>query len=280
MVVTAPPSGGLSATLIKRAATAAVGIPLFVWIVVGAPRVFFALLVVALSGVAAWELMRMFERAGRPGYSRVGVVGAVLVTASFAAPGTPGFVPLVLTLVIAAVLSRPVWRDHAVAVEPMAATLLAIVYVGWLLGHGLSFETRPDGAALVLFLVGTTWAGESAAYAVGSLLGRHQLVPTISPRKTVEGAAGQLIVSVGAAAALGAWLLPHWSVSTAILAGAMLGIVGQIGDLVESVIKRSLGAKDTGGLIPGHGGVLDRLDGLMFNAPALFYYASWVGGRG
>ena len=280
MVVTAPPSGWLSATLIKRAATAAVGIPLFVWIVVGAPRVFFALLVVALSGVAAWELMRMFERAGRPGYSRVGVVGAVLVTASFAAPGTPGLVPLVLTLVIAAVLSRPVWRDHAVAVEPMAATLLAIVYVGWLLGHGLSFETRPDGAALVLFLVGTTWAGESAAYAVGSLLGRHQLVPTISPRKTVEGAAGQLIVSVGAAAALGAWLLPHWSVSTAILAGAMLGIVGQIGDLVESVIKRSLGAKDTGGLIPGHGGVLDRLDGLMFNAPALFYYASWVGGRG
>ena len=278
--MTTPPSGGLSATLIKRVATAAVGIPLFVWIVVGAPRVFFALLVVALSGVAAWELMRMFERAGRPGYSRVGVVGAVLVTASFAAPGTPGLVPLVLTLVIAAVLSRPVWRDHAVAVEPMAATLLAIVYVGWLLGHGLSFETRPDGAALVLFLVGTTWAGESAAYAVGSLLGRHQLVPTISPRKTVEGAAGQLIVSVGAAAALGAWLLPHWSVSTAILAGAMLGIVGQIGDLVESVIKRSLGAKDTGGLIPGHGGVLDRLDGLMFNAPALFYYASWVGGRG
>lgn len=280
VVVTTPPSAGLSATLLKRAATAAVGIPLFVWIVVGAPRVVFALLVLALSGVAAWELMRMFARAGRPGYSRVGVVGAVLVTASFAAPDVPGVVPLVLTLVIAAVLSRPVWRDHAVAVEPVAATLLAIVYVGWLLGHGLAFETRPDGPALVLFLVGTTWAGESAAYAVGSLLGRHQLVPAISPRKTVEGAAGQLVVSVGAAAGLGAWLLPHWSVSTAILAGVMLGTVGQIGDLVESAIKRSLGAKDTGGLIPGHGGVLDRLDGLMFNAPALFYYASWVGGRG
>ena len=158
--------------------------------------------------------------------------------------------------------------------------MLAIVYVGWLLGHGLWFETLPDGAALVLFLVGTTWAGESAAYGVGSLFGRHELAPSISPRKTVEGAAGQLLVSVGAAAGLGAWLLPHWSVSTAILAGAMLGIVGQIGDLAESAVKRSLGAKDTGTLIPGHGGVLDRLDGLMFNAPALFYYASWVGGRG
>jgi len=279
VAVTTPPSAGLSMTLIKRAATAVVAIPLFVWIVVAAPRVF-VLLIVALSGVAAWELMRMFERADRRAYSRVGVVGAVLVTASFAVPDIPGFTGFVLAVVVAGVLSVPVWAGDAYAIEPMAATTLATVYVGWLLGHGISFETLPDGAALVLFLVGTTWVGESAAYGVGSLLGRHQLAPAISPRKTVEGAVGQLVASTAAAAGLGAWLLPHWSVSTAILAGAMLGIVGQIGDLVESVIKRSLGAKDTGGLIPGHGGVLDRLDGLMFNAPALFYYASWVGGRG
>ena len=94
-------------TLIKRAATAAVGIPLFVWIVVAAPRFLFALLVVALSGIAAWELMRMFARAGRPGYSRVGVVGAVVVTASFAAPGLPGFAAFVLTLVSSLSSARP-----------------------------------------------------------------------------------------------------------------------------------------------------------------------------
>ena len=278
--VTIPPSAGLSVALLKRAATAVVGIPLFVWIVVGAPRVLFVLLVVALSGVAAWELMRMFERAGGRPYTRLAVVGAVAVTASFAVPGGRTFAALVLTLAVGAVLSAPVWRGEAVAVEPVAATMLAIVYVGWLLGHGLSFERLPDGGPLVLFLVGTTWAGESAAFGVGSLFGRHRLAPAISPRKTLEGAVGQLVVSVVAAAVLGAWLVPHWSVSTAILAGAMLGIVGQIGDLTESAIKRSLGAKDTGTLIPGHGGVLDRLDGLMFNAPALFYYASWVGGRG
>jgi phosphatidate cytidylyltransferase len=266
--------------LLKRAATAVVGIPLFVWIVVAGPRALFVLLVVALSGAAAWELMRMFERAGRRAYSRLAVVGAIAVTASFAVSDGRGAVELALTLTVASVLSAPVWRGDALAVEPMATTMLAIVYVGWLLGHGLLLETLPDGAALVLFLVGTTWAGESAAYGVGSLFGRHQLAPAISPRKTLEGALGQLVVSVATAAGLGAWLLPHWSVSTAILAGAMLGIVGQIGDLTESAIKRSLGAKDTGGLIPGHGGVLDRLDGLMFNAPALFYYASWVGGRG
>ena len=274
------PSAGPLVALIRRAATAAVGIPLFVWIVVAAPRALFTLLVVALSGIAAWELMRMFQRAGRSPYVWVGVVGAVVVTASFAAPSMAGFTGLVLTLAIAAVLSVPVWKGDALAVEPVATTMLAVVYVGWLLGHGIALETLPDGAALVLFLVGTTWAGESAAYAVGSLIGRHQLAPSISPHKTIEGAMGQLMVSVAAALGFGAWLLPHWSVSTAALAGAMLGIVGQIGDLVESVIKRSLGAKDASGLVPGHGGVLDRLDGLMFNAPALFYYASWVGGRG
>lgn len=279
LAVTTPPSPGLSTTLVKRALTTVVGVPLFVWLVIGAPRWVFVLLVVASSALAAWELMRMFERAGRPGYARFAVVGAAAVTASFATPGFLAF-SFALTLVVTLTLSAPVWLDSVPAVEPMAITLLAIVYVGWLLGHGLLLVTLPDGAHLVLFLVGTTWAGESAAYIVGSALGRHPLAPGISPRKTVEGAVGQLVVSIAAAAGLGAWLVPQWSTSTAILAGGLLGIAGQIGDLVESAIKRSLGAKDTGGLIPGHGGVLDRLDGLLFNAPALFYYASWVGGRG
>jgi phosphatidate cytidylyltransferase len=282
VAVTTPRAPGFSTALVKRALTAVVGIPLFVWVVVGAPRWVFALLVVALSGVAAWELMRMFERAGRPGYMRLAVVGTAAVTASFATPGLTAIVltPIVFTLAVVVILSAPVWADAVPAVEPVAATLLAVTYIGWLLGYGLLLAALPDGAALVLFLVGTTWAGESAAYGVGSVLGRHSLAPTISPRKTVEGALGQLAVSIVTAIGLGAWLLPEWSVSTAIAAGALLGIVGQIGDLVESAIKRSLGAKDTGGLIPGHGGILDRLDGLLFNAPALFYYASWVGGRG
>ena len=277
VAVMTSPSPGPSMSFARRALTTAVGIPLFVWVVVGAPRWLFTLLVVALSAIAAWELMRMFERAGRPGYARLGVVGAAAVTASFAAPGITA---IVFTLAVAATLSAPVWGDATPVVEPIAATLLAIVYVGWLLGHGLLLAMLPEGVHLLLLLVGTTWAGESAAYIVGSTIGRHALAPVISPRKTVEGAVGQLGVSIVAAGLLGTWLVPRWSVATAILAGGVLGIIGQIGDLVESVIKRSLGAKDTGGLIPGHGGVLDRLDGLMFNAPALFYYASWVGGRG
>jgi phosphatidate cytidylyltransferase len=280
VAVTMPRVPGLSATLVQRALTAAVGIPLFVWVVVWAPTWAFGALAVGLSAVAAWELMRMFEQAGRPGYRRLAVVGTGIVTASFIPTGVPALAAVVFTIVVGATLSAPVWTGARPAVEPAAATLLAVVYVGWLLGHGVLLRTAADGSSLVLLLVGTTWAGESAAYAVGSLLGRHPLAPVISPRKTKEGAVGQLVVSILAAVVLGAWLLPRWSVWAAIVAGALLGVVGQIGDLVESVMKRSLGAKDTGGLIPGHGGVLDRLDGLLFNAPALFYYASWVGGRG
>ena len=276
-MIAARPSG-LPASFVKRSLTAVVGIPIFVWIVMGAPRFVLTALIVALSGIAAWELMRMFEQAGRPGYTRLGVVGAAAVTASFAA--APGVTPIVFTLAVVAVLSAPIWLDVAPAVEPAAATLLAVVYVGWLLGHALVLGMLADGAGLLLFLVGITWAGESAAYVVGSTMGKRPLAGVISPRKTVEGAAGQLVASVVAAALLGAWLLPAWSTTAALVAGAMLGVTGQVGDLVESVMKRSLGAKDTGGLIPGHGGALDRLDGLLFNAPALFYYASWVGGRG
>jgi phosphatidate cytidylyltransferase len=165
-----------------------------------------------------------------------------------------------------------VWAGGPLATEPVALTLLAILYVGWFLGHASLLHGLPDGDALVLVLVGVTWVGETMAYLVGSTLGRHRLSPAISPKKTVEGAIAQLVCSVAAAVLLAAWLLPDWTTARAGLAGALLGVTGQVGDLAESAIKRSVGVKDAGGLIPGHGGVLDRIDGLLFNVPALYYY--------
>jgi phosphatidate cytidylyltransferase len=154
------------------------------------------------------------------------------------------------------------------------------MYVGWLLGFAiLLHQTSPVGDELVLFVVGVTWAGETAAYLVGSTLGRRKLAPLISPRKTVEGAVAQVVSSIVTAAVLGAWLLPACGAGVALGAGALLGVVGQLGDLAESAIKRSAGTKDTGGLIPGHGGVLDRIDSLLFNLPALYYFSLVTGCR-
>src|SRR5437899_1527210 len=125
--------------------------------------------------------------------------------------------------------------------------------------------------------LGVTWVGETAAYVVGSTVGRHKLAPVISPKKSVEGALAQVVASIATGAAVGAWLLPTCGAGVWLGAGALLGVVGQFGDLAESAIKRSAGAKDTGALIPGHGGVLDRIDSLLFNLPAFYYFSRLAG---
>jgi phosphatidate cytidylyltransferase len=269
--------------MVKRVASAAVLLPLFLLIVVKAPAYLFNALVIVASAAALWELARLLELGGRPIHRSLAVVGGAALTAAFAASRSfetftvPAFM---LVIVVLAILAAPVWRGAAPATDPAANTLLAVLYVGWLLGYGiLLHHTAPNGDALVLFVVGVTWVGETMAYVVGSTLGRHKLAPVISPRKTVEGGVAQVVASVATALILRAWLLPGCSLPTVVAAGALLGVVGQVGDLAESVIKRSVGTKDTGGMIPGHGGVLDRIDSLLFNLPAFYYFSMLAGCR-
>ena len=285
--VTVPPAGAISPAW-KRIASSIVLIPVFVWVTTGAPAWVFQLLVVAASAVACRELARMFERTGRPIATWLTVgVGAAL-TASFATSLYTGlginghavrWMPtpeLALLVGVGLICSAPLWSSGRPLVESTANTLFGAIYIGWLLGYAIWLQGRADGPQLVLFLVGVTWAGESAAYLVGSSVGRHRLAPVLSPGKTVEGAIAQVIVSIAAALALGFWLLPACGLLGAAGAGVVLGVIGQVGDLAESAIKRSIGTKDTGDLIPGHGGMLDRIDSLLFNAPALYLYSLYA----
>jgi phosphatidate cytidylyltransferase len=264
--------------MMRRLASVVVLLPVFLLVVIKAPAYLFDALVVLASATALWELTRLLEHGGRPVFRLLGVVAGSAVTAAFAASGMlpPFALPTaVLTAAVLVVLAAAIWRGPAPSTEPAANTLLAVLYVGWLLGYGiLLHQASPRGDALVLFVVGVTWVGETMAYMVGSTLGRHKLAPVISPRKTIEGAVAQVAAAVLTAVALGAWLLPECGLGVAVAGGALLGVVGQVGDLAESVIKRSVGAKDTGGIIPGHGGVLDRIDSLLFNLPAAFYFFS------
>lgn len=277
--VTAAPAAGGRAPGLARVATAAVLVPAFVWTVLAGPPWLFAALVTVASGLAARELERLFRLGGQPSYGALPVLLAPAVAASFALPAAGGPLPAAtLAAAVALLLSAPLWRAPGPAMVPAGLAVLAVVYVGWLPGHAILLHRLADGPALVLVLVGVTWVGETAAYLVGSAIGRRPLAPVLSPRKTLEGGAAQVLASVAAAVALGPlWLLPDWAAGRAALAGLLLGVVGQVGDLAESALKRSAGVKDTGGLLPGHGGLLDRVDGLLFNAPA-FYYLVRLGG--
>jgi phosphatidate cytidylyltransferase len=263
------------AALARRLLSTLILLPLFIWMVIDGPLWLFGAIMVLAGALGQWEFTGMFERAGIRTFRWLGLVGGTVLTASFALPVSERVTFTVVLLLVfgAGLLGRG--ADHP-AWEPMAVTLLGICYVNWLLGYTFWLRDLESGVDWVLLLVSVTWLGETAAYLVGSTLGRHRLAPSISPRKTVEGALAQLAASVLAALGARAWFFPALSLESAIVVGLLLGVTGQVGDLVESAIKRSVGTKDTGRLIPGHGGVLDRVDSLLVNTPVLFYYASYA----
>ena len=261
--------------LMRRLLSTLLLLPLFVWMVVDGPVWLFGAVMVLVGALGQWEFTGMFERAGVPSFRVLGLVGGSLVTASFALPVSErvAFTAVLLALLGIGLLRAPSGRP---AWEPVAVTLLGIGYVNWLLGYTFWLRDLEAGREWILLLVSVTWLGETAAYLVGSTLGRHKLAPVVSPRKTVEGALAQLVVSALAALGARATFFPALSLESAIAVGLLLGVVGQAGDLLESAIKRSVGTKDTGRLIPGHGGMLDRVDSLLVNTPVLFYYATYA----
>lgn len=260
--------------LATRLGSAVVALPLLVALVALAPPWLFVAFVVALILRAQWELYRMFAAIGVLAERGPGLALGGLVGLAFAGQGASRqwLVPFALSLAVAGCLTlglrRPAGpgRDWA----GLALTLLGVCYCAWLLGHVIWLRALPGGARLVFLGLGVTWCGETAAYFVGRRWGRHRLAPRVSPGKTVEGAIAQMIASLGVA--LAAAPLAGLGPAHGLGIGLLLGGVGQVGDLAESFLKRSAGTKDAGAILPGHGGLLDRLDSLLFNIPALYYY--------
>lgn len=160
----------------------------------------------------------------------------------------------------------------------LAITAFGVLYVGFTLSTIVSTRALPAGELFVLFVAIVTWAADTGAYYAGTLWGKHLLAPSVSPKKTIEGVGGGLILAVGAALAASAWFVPQLSLVDALILGLLLTVAGLFGDLWESMIKRRVGVKDSGSILPGHGGMLDRLDSLLFTAPTFYYYVTWVRG--
>jgi phosphatidate cytidylyltransferase len=275
----------------QRVLTAVVGIPLGLLLVyLGGWYLASALALVAVGGLR--EYYRLMAARGIGAYAWLGYPLAVVLMAAVAgSPRNQGggqLLALEGVLLVAAMGVGGAWAlsksIRSGAGSRLFATLVGHLYVPQLLSYVLrlraldapAVELRgtdvavPVGLCWVIALLLVIWGLDTAAFAVGKTMGKHKLCPTISPGKTVEGALGALLAAVILTAGIGFWVrLP---IGYGVILGAILGVIGQAGDLFESMLKRRAGVKDSGALLPGHGGVLDRFDSLLFAAPVAYLY--------
>jgi phosphatidate cytidylyltransferase len=195
-------------------------------------------------------------------------------------PGWYGFFMALPTFVIALILLVPVLRNRAQGeLQKVALAIFGFVYFGWMFMHLGFLANTANAPGYLLFLVFAVEINDVAAFTFGKMFGKRKLREQISPNKTLAGSIGAIAVSL-----LLPWLLwfsfPHFSPALLILTGLIVGIGGQLGDLVISYIKRDIGIKDMGATIQGHGGILDRVDSMIFVAPIFFHMVRWFNGAG
>ncbi len=267
-----------SSEAVRRVLAAVVFLPLFYVLVHDlGPAAFFGL--VAIAGMlAVGEFYRLhLGQAPWPWWSWVGVAATAFLLGSSQWPALVADRTVLLGTVMIALciplLSGKPLRD---ALMDGLVLVMGVLYVGLTLSYLLLIRGLPDGALLIFFVILVSWAGDTGAYIVGKSLGRRALAPVISPKKTYEGLAGGLVLAGLMALVARGWFLPAFSLVDCLVLAVILTVAGLIGDLAESAIKRSAGFKDSGALIPGHGGMLDRLDSLLFTGPAFYYYVTIV----
>lgn len=265
----------------KRWLTGVVLVPPLIGVVGYLPSWCFLALIAGVAAIALEEFFRLCRGAGIPVFRAAAHAFSLLLVGSFY--GSPDDHSAVLWLLILAALTCLVLalrrgRKLQQTLPSCGATLLGLVYVSTALGFLLAVHNRPqgDGPSWVLFLLLTIWLGDTAAYTIGSLLGKHPLAPRISPGKTWEGAAGALLGN-SLAALTSQVLIPQVPLLPRVLLCCSLGVAGQVGDLAESAMKRGAGTKESSELLPGHGGMLDRIDGVLFAAPFLYFYLRLIG---
>ena len=252
-----------------RLAVAAVGLPLLA-LLVASPEPVFAALVTILLGAAAYELIvSVAPDAPRPIPLSAAAAAALLaVWMRQLGDAFPLWALLALPAIALSGLLRPGPGPRRL---PEAWWLGSVVYVGVLGAHWVLLRGEADGRSWLLVLLAVTFATDTGAYAVGRLVGSHRMAPRISPGKTWEGAAGGYVAGAAAAVAMLLTLDIEPGAAGLALIAATLPVAAQAGDLIESALKRRIGVKDSSGLLPGHGGLLDRMDSLLLAGPSLYW---------
>ena len=235
----------------------------------------FSALVVLFTGAALYEFFTLLRFAKIPCYRLFGVaMGVIIPLVVYLEQGSTisGEVLFLLSGCLFLFVMQFSHTNNEEALVGISLTLFGILYVSWFLSFLIKMRFLPGGDIWAAYILMVTKAGDIGAYAVGSLFGRHPLIPHVSPKKSVEGLVGGWSASVAVSAAMKPYLPLPWSMPHLIVLGLLIGLVGQIGDLSESLMKRFCHAKDSGGILPGMGGVLDAVDSVLFTVPIFYFH--------
>jgi phosphatidate cytidylyltransferase len=249
------------------------------WVVLFlSPAWVFASSIVMVIGIGLYEFFEMISKKGILVYKYFGIIiGCLIPVATYAqmVPSAEMEFVLITAVCFCVFLLQFTRRNTEQAIVGIATTILGIFYIGWFFSFMIKLRIMPplnmDGRMLVLYLIAVTKSGDIGAYVIGTLFGKHQLIPRISPKKSVEGTVASLVISFLTAVLLRG-LLPAVSMPNIFVLGIIISAAGQIGDLSESLIKRDCKVKDSGSLFSGLGGMLDMIDSLIFTAPILYFY--------
>lgn len=252
--------------LLHRVISAAIGIPLLLWVTYLGGNVYaFAVGAIILLGIREYYNMIILKKLN-PSKLILFMSAGLIVFATI----IPNYSLPVLYLVLCMHLFAIVFKEASF--QDVIISFFGVFYIAWTLGHLILIRDNSlQGFNFILLSFLITWSTDTGAYFTGRSLGKHKLSPSISPNKTIEGAVGGIFASIFATLAFNAFV-GILSLHQVLLIGILGSITGQLGDLVESALKRWTGVKDSGQLIPGHGGVLDRFDSLILVSPLVYYY--------
>jgi phosphatidate cytidylyltransferase len=266
---------------LKRWLTALVLIPLILLILLEGGRLSFVLTLLLINGLAQWEFLGLFQPAAdRARKVKAVVLGSLLLLSFCTAVSPQGralplfvLVSCLFVLFLFYLLSYEYIQELA---WDLAVNSLGLLYLPLLLGHFIWLRYMPQGEWWILWLLLVICSGDTAAFYTGKAFGEKKFYPQVSPGKTWAGTGGGLAANVIVGVIAGLWFVPEVGFFSLILLALALGFIGLLGDLFASMLKRQAQVKDAGVLLPGHGGMLDRLDSLMFAAPALLYVRLFI----
>jgi len=262
---------------IKRWISGVIAVPiLFAIIFYGSEVVFTAFITIIILG-AVIEYNRMAFNGGFTWEKWEGLIVALLIPLA-AFSGDIRIVFAVITFSVLGIFIVSLLRinNRSFDIVPVSKLVLGLMYIPFMLSHFILLRISQDGALWIFFVLVLAFSGDIAAFYVGRTIGKKKLMPLISPGKTVEGTIGLLIGSILGCVLFRSFFYQTISIFHAVILGLLGGILGQLGDLCESAVKRTSGVKDSGSLVLGHGGLLDRLDCLIFIAPFVYYYKLFV----